>query len=425
MLKRLAMGVVAALLSACGSDNAKPGSGTGIDTSPGAGASLTVDADRDALVRAADFGLALQAQLIEAEPGSTVLLPAGVFHLTDGLSLDVDGVTIQGAGADKTILDFSGQAGAGEGLLVTSDDVTMAGFTIRETKGDGIKSKGADRVIYRDLTVEWLGEPDESNGAYGVYPVESTDVLVERVIVRGASDAGIYVGQSDNIIVRDSSVEYNVAGIEIENSTNADVYGNNITRNTGGLLVFDLPDLPKAGGHSTRLFDNNIYGNNTRNFAPPGSIVAGVPSGTGILIMANDRVEIFGNTLADNRSAHILLTAYQDEFSDERYNPLPRNVLITGNSYEDGGYEPQGEMALLAVFVGGSLPDVVWDGVNRWGEREAVDVNMVIDEPAEIGFVSFGLGLSPVDPTRLSPSYERPEGTGLERLPKIVLPHDK
>ena len=426
MLKRLAMGVAAAaLLSACGSDDAKPGGDLQIDTPPSADASLSADADRDALSQAADFGLALQAQLIEAEPGSTVLLPEGVFHLVDGLSLDVDGVTLQGAGAGMTVLDFSGQVGAGEGLLVTSDDVTMAGFTIRETKGDGIKSKGADRIIYRDLTVEWLGEPDESNGAYGVYPVESTDVLVERVTVRGASDAGIYVGQSDNIIVRDSSVEYNVAGIEIENSTNADVYGNIVTRNTGGLLVFDLPDLPKTGGHSTRLFDNKIYGNNTRNFAPPGNIVAGVPSGTGILIMANDKVEVFDNTLADNRSAHILLSAYQDTFSDERYNPLRRNVLVTGNSYEDGGYEPQGEMALLAVFIGGSLPDVVWDGVNRWGEREAVDVNMVIDEPAEIGFVSFGLGLSPVDPTKLSPSYERPAGTGLERLPKIVLSHDK
>ena len=432
MFKRFAMGVAAvALLSACGggetnnSGDSAPSIEAKTSTPDATGAPLTVDAKRDALGRAGDFGVALQMQLIEAEPGTTILLPEGVFNLVDGLSLDVDGVTLQGAGADKTILDFSGQTGAGEGLLVTSDDVTMSGFTIRETKGDGIKSKGADRITYRDLTVEWLGEPDEANGAYGVYPVESTDVLVEGVTVRGASDAGIYVGQSDNIIVRGSLVEYNVAGIEIENSTNADVYDNTVTKNTGGLLVFDLPDLPKVGGHSTRLFNNNIFDNNTRNFAPPGNIVAGVPSGSGILIMANDKVEIFGNTLADNRTTHILLSAYQDAFSDDRYNPLPRNILVTGNSYDNGGYEPQGDLALLAAFMGGKLPDIVWDGVDRWAEMEAADVNMVVDEPSEVGFVSLGLGVSPIDPTKLSPNEDRPGGTALERLPKIVLSHDK
>lgn len=34
-----------------------------------------------------------------------------------------------------------------------------------------------------------------------------------------------------------------MAGIEIENSLNAEVYENEATENTGGILVFDLPDL--------------------------------------------------------------------------------------------------------------------------------------------------------------------------------------
>jgi len=37
----------------------------------------------------------------------------------------------------------------------------------------------------------------------------------------------------------------NVAGIEIENCTDADVYENISTNNTGGVLVFDLPDFAK------------------------------------------------------------------------------------------------------------------------------------------------------------------------------------
>src|SRR3546814_8598283 len=82
------------------------------------------------------------------------------------------------------------------------------------TKGDGIKSKGADRIVYHKLRVEWTAGPKATNGAYGIYPVESTDVLIDSVYVRGASDAGIYVGQSKNIVVRDSVATENVAGID-------------------------------------------------------------------------------------------------------------------------------------------------------------------------------------------------------------------
>ena len=405
MLKNVSFGVAAvALLTACGQAS---------DTAP-------VVEDAAAVLDA----VALQTMLIEAEDGAVIELPAGTIELVDGLSLDVDGVTLKGAGQETTILDFSGQTGAGEGLLVTSDDVTLEGFSIRDTKGDGIKSKGADRIIYRDLTVEWSGEPDEDNGAYGVYPVESTDVLVERVTVRGASDAGIYVGQSDNIIVRDSLAEYNVAGIEIENSTNADVYGNTVTKNAGGLLVFDLPDLPKVGGHSTRLYDNDIFDNNTRNFAPPGNIVASVPSGTGIIVQANDNVRIFDNRLKDNRTAHVLLVAYSPDFEDERYNPLVRNTLVRGNTYENGGYEPQGDLTLLAMAMGGTLPDIVVDGVDRWGDGAPMDLNLQIQEDESVTFVDLGLGSYPLNPANLSPSSERPEGgLPLKELSAVKLSH--
>lgn len=372
-----------------------------------------------------DFATNLQTALIEAEPGSTVQLPEGHFQLETGLSLDVDGVTLVGAGQDKTILDFSGQTGAGEGLLVTSDDVTLAGFSIRDTKGDGIKSKGADRIIYRDLTVEWSGEPDESNGAYGVYPVESQDVLVENVTVRGASDAGIYVGQSNNIIVRNSLAEYNVAGIEIENSMHADVYGNTARHNTGGILVFDLPDLPQTGGHSTRVFDNQIIDNNTRNFAPAGNIVAGVPSGTGVLVMANRNVHVFSNTFANNRSAHVLLTAYTEPFSDESYNPIVRDVVIGGNAYSGGGDDPQGILKPVSLAVGGQLPEIVVDGVVAWEGGSVPATNIAIEEDESVGFLDLGIGRYPLDPANIAPSTQRPSAQPVDQPAPVTLPQDK
>ncbi|MCB9962119.1 MAG: right-handed parallel beta-helix repeat-containing protein [Hyphomonas sp.] len=371
-----------------------------------------------------DFASNLQLALINAKPGDKIVMPEGIFAFTTGVSLDVDGVTLSGAGQDKTILDFAGQTGAGEGLLVTSDDVTLSDFTVRDTKGDGIKSKDADRITYQYITVEWSGEPKETNGSYGVYPVESKDVLVQNVTVRGASDAGIYVGQSENIIVRNSVAEYNVAGIEIENSSNADVYGNIARNNAGGILVFDLPDLPITGGHSTRVYDNEIIGNNTKNFAPVGNIVANVPSGTGLLVMANKDIWVTGNKFADNQSVHAMLTAYTMPFTDERYNPLPRDITLSGNTYEGGLNNPQGFVLPIAEALGGQFPDIATDGVTRWNGGPDQTVNLVIDETPDVGFVNLGLGEYPLDPANLKPSMDRPAGTPVPERAAVVLPQD-
>lgn len=318
----------------------------------------------------------VQTALLDAKPGDVVALGAGRFEFTDGLSLDVDDVTVTGAGQDKTILSFKGQKGAGEGLLVTSDRVAVRDLTVQDTKGDGIKSKGSDQISFLSLTVEWTGGPKETNGAYGVYPVSSTNVLIDRVTVRGASDAGIYVGQSKNIIVKNSRAEFNVAGIEIENSMNADVFDNVTTRNTGGILVFDLPNLPQMGGHSTRLFRNQVVDNDTPNFAPKGNIVANVPVGTGVMLMANKNVHVFENRIDGNQTAAVMLVAYVQAFDDKTYNPLPRDIVVRDNQMGRNGFKPGfdgGEM--LAKAFGGALPPIMWDGVvTHPASSEAVKV---------------------------------------------------
>jgi parallel beta-helix repeat protein len=308
----------------------------------------------------------LQEALILAAPGDVIALGEGRFTLTDGLSLDVDGVTVLGEGMDKTVLDFTGQQGAGEGLLVTSDNVTLRGFAIENPKGDGIKSKGADMIVYDSIRVEWTGGPKATNGAYGIYPVESRGVLVQRSKVVGASDAGIYVGQSRDITVRGNLVEFNVAGIEIENSRGALVEDNIATRNTGGLLVFDLPGLPVMNGGDVILRKNVVKDNDTPNFAPPGNIVASVRRGTGILVMANDGVLIEDNAMEGNATAHVMVIAYTQPFEDPRYNPHARNVIVARNAFGRGGDDPQleGKEMLLAAF-GGALPPVLWDGLSE------------------------------------------------------------
>ncbi|WP_114520354.1 parallel beta-helix domain-containing protein [Altererythrobacter sp. ZODW24] len=314
----------------------------------------------------ADAQERLQEALILAEPGDEIVLGAGYFTLTDGLSLDVDSVTLRGAGMDKTVLDFTKQIGAGEGLLVTSDFVTLRDFAMENPKGDGIKSKGADAIVYYRIRVEWTNGPSSENGAYAIYPVESTGVLVDGVKVSGASDAGIYVGQSKDITVRNSIAEANVAGIEIENSRNAVVEGNIATRNTGGILVFDLPNLPVMGGGNVVVRNNLVVGNDEPNFAPPGNIVGGVLKGTGVLIMANDGVWIHDNVLTDNSTSDVMVVTYPQPYDDDTYNPYARNVVIGKNTYARSGMDPQfeGREMLLAAF-GGALPPVLWDGLSE------------------------------------------------------------
>jgi len=306
----------------------------------------------------------LQEALILAEPGDEIVLEAGHYILTDGLSLDVDGVTLRGAGMDGTVLDFTSQEGSGEGLLVTSDNVTLRDFALENPQGDGIKSKGADNIVYYRIRVTWTNGPDPDNGAYGIYPVESTGVLVDGAKVTGASDAGIYVGQSNRITVRNSIAEANVAGIEIENSRNALVEHNIATRNTGGILVFDLPGLPVMGGGNVIVANNLVVANDTANFAPPGNIVAGVRRGTGIMVMANDGVLIENNIIDENPTAPVMVIAYTLPFEDERYEPLARNVVVGSNLYGRGGDDPQLDGAeMLVEAFGGSLPPVMWDGL--------------------------------------------------------------
>ena len=309
----------------------------------------------------------IQEALILAEPGDIIRLSAGVFTLEDSLSLDVAGVQIEGEGMSQTILDFSNQLSGAQGLSVTSDNVTLQDFAIQNAKGDAIKVKGVTNIKFLRVKTEWTNGPSPDNGAYGLYPVESKNVLIDGCVAIGASDAGIYVGQSQNIIVRNSRAEFNVAGIEIENSYFADVYNNIATNNTGGILVFDLPGLPQQGGHHVRVFKNRSVGNNTDNFAPEGNIVGEVPRGTGIIIQANSDVEIFDNEIGENDTVNIAVVTYGNDTDDQAYYPHPKSVQIHGNKFGPTGYNPdtsKGELAqILFDLSGGNMPDIFWDGL--------------------------------------------------------------
>lgn len=309
----------------------------------------------------------IQEALILANPGDIVHISEGFYKLEDSLSIDIDNLTLQGDGINKTILSFKDQMSGAQGLSVTSDGVTLQDFAVEDAKGDAIKVKGVHGISFIRVRTEWTNGPDELNGAYGLYPVESKNVLIDSCVAIGASDAGIYVGQSENIIVKNSRAEFNVAGIEIENSYYADVFDNHAENNTGGILVFDLPDIPQQGGHHVRVFRNKSINNNTDNFAPEGNIVGEVPRGTGIIIQANSHVEIFENDIGGNDTVNIAIVTYGYETEDENYYPHPRAIQIHNNRFTKSGNNPDletGELAkILYELSDKNMPDIFWDGI--------------------------------------------------------------
>ncbi len=339
----------------------------------------------------AEFARKLQGELLDAKPGSVIEIPSGHYHLDRGLSLRVNGVTIHGAGMEQTILSFRNQTSGPEGLLAQASDFTIEGLTIEDTQGDALKVNSGENITIRDVRVRWTDGPKTSNGAYGLYPVKTKNVLIENSQSFGAADAGIYVGQSRDVVVRGCRVEQNVAGIEIENTINADVHDNVATGNTGGILVFNMPNLSQPG-HSTRVFHNKVDANNLGNFGAEGTAVASVPAGSGVVINSNSLVEIFDNDITNNVTANVIISSYFSTgyFSKSgvqpNYDPYPRGIYVHDNRFKGGGNSPDGiDMKVLksAMFgVNGHFPDVLWDGYVDPARADVAQERLCVDATA-------------------------------------------
>jgi len=385
----------------------------------------------------------LQSQLIMAKPGDTIFLEPGYFWFTRSLLIEgKSNVVIKGAGIDKTILSFKGQEEGAEGIKIANcRDIELTGFTVEDAKGDNIKVSDTDGIYFKSVKTYWTGGAKETNGAYGLYPVLCKNVLIEECIAARASDAGIYVGQSDSVIIRRNIVYENVAGIESENSNFVDIYDNHAYNNTGGILVFDLPGLTQYGSH-TRVFNNLVERNNHRNFAPKGNIVGMVPPGTGVMLLATRAIEIFNNQILNNRTTGIALASYElvlamddgeagggdDGLSiqthnnnyalDTLYNPYIHQVFIRNNEFQNKYLFPTmksdfGKLLLLKSTF--KTPHILFDGFSD--VKLAEGKQLCIDQDPKIQFLNIN---APNDLKNMSRDVQV-YNCRLESLSEIVL----
>ena len=339
----------------------------------------------------------LQTKFILAENNSVIELDTGDYIFSKSLILEgKENVTIRGRGISKTVLSFKDQKDGAEGIRIANcKNITLEDFSIEDAAGDNIKVTDTDGITFRKIKSAWTGIVNEKNGAYGLYPVLCRNVLVEECEVLGASDAGIYVGQSHDVIIRKNLAYWNVAGIESENSVDVKIYGNRAFENTGGILVFDLPGLTMTG-ENIEVYSNEVYKNNLRNFAPPGNIVGIVPPGTGMLILATRKVDVHDNQIKDNKTIGIGIISYElvdiiserpeDPSSgdsgrsgqgvdrkyeqDLKYDPYPGEILIYENHFSSRYLIPDLRNPFGKIFLwkfGLKPPQIAWDGIKPEG----------------------------------------------------------
>ena len=166
-----------------------------------------------------------------AKEGAKVVLGDILDH--EGMKVEAD-INKAGGSAKYVHLDVTNEADWAAAVRVVVDMygkldilINYAGIVLRKSiedaSGDNIKSSNTEGIIFNNIKSGWTGRVNEENGAYAIYPVLSKNVIIEKCEAFGASDAGIYVGQSENVIIRDNKTYWNVAGIESENSSNVEI----------------------------------------------------------------------------------------------------------------------------------------------------------------------------------------------------------
>lgn len=317
---------------------------------------LTVlgEASPTATVHQVKPGMLIMDAVKAAKSGDIIQVFPGDYIET--VYIDKDNIRLSGVIIDGKRPRLYGEDRLNDAILYSGNNILIENFLITKYKGNGIMGQAGNNFEIRNNIID-------DTGVYGIFPQLGDNGIVEDNIVSGIEDAGIYVGMSDHIHVTNNEVFDSVAGIEIENSRHAVVENNFVHGNTGGILAFVTPGLPIKTTHDVIIRNNWIRGNNTKNFGAPGSTVSGIPAGTGILIMAADKVIVEGNLIVDNKTAGIIVTDHANAPNitmDPESDPNSDEISLLNNTMYHNGYDtiPEAKVLLGAELKQGE-PDIV------------------------------------------------------------------
>jgi parallel beta-helix repeat protein len=300
---------------------------------------------------------ALQAAVTAASDGDKLLIASGTYE--EEVVANKNNFSLVGCGGatdDRPRVIPPAPEVSGTGI--DSNAVTNILYQSLRVDGqdnNGIRTTNSTGVTYRDI----VGDGNLQS-AYAIFPRTCNNVVIELCKTTRSNDSPLYVGQSSTILVRWNDARESVAAIEIENSGNARVYGNYATGNTGGMLVFKDGSLPVQLAQCHEVHHNVLENNNTPNFGS--GTVAGVPRGTGLLIVSADSTLYHHNILRGNESFGLALTdaAFGGLPIPAEQNPENNYIYdnwVTGNAgFPDETILPPGVSGDFLAIAISSLP---------------------------------------------------------------------
>ena len=338
----------------------------------------------DPVTHVVEPGHNLQIVIDQAEPGDTVVISPGVYGET--LRIETDALTLRGQleAGQRPVLNGMGRLQ--RGLVACADGFTLEGIELRDFTETGVLIQGVDRATLRDVFANQTGN-------YGLMILSSQQVTIEGSAASGASASGIVVSQSRDVTVKGSEAFANVAGLEVHNSANVLLEQNHAHDNSVGILVAVLPDQEVKESSSIVVRDNRVSDNDLESFAEEGQLAAGLPAGTGILLLGADRTEVTGNEVVGNRSSGVAVMGLRQFLPDRPTFDVgtePQDNWIHANTYQDNGDDPAAALGLAG------LPgaDLFWDTAgadNLWSESSATRFPQPLPGPQLPEFVRRGL----------------------------------
>ncbi len=211
------------------------------------------------------------ARLVDlAEPGSTVVVPAGVYEgeLVIGKSIVLDGrglVTIDGLGE-------------GSGVEITVGEVTLRGFTIRNSGSTVDQEPAGVRAFAGPVVIE---ENRFENVYFGIDLRPAADSIIRKNVVIGKELAlgrrgdGIRLWWSHNSVIEDNRIDA-VRDIVFWYSEDLSVSRNHVTNSRYGLHFMY--------SHNTTLKENELVSNSV-----------------GIYLMYSNNIHLIRNLIVNNR----------------------------------------------------------------------------------------------------------------------------
>jgi parallel beta-helix repeat protein len=235
---------------------------------------------------------------------------------------------------------------------------SISGFTVRGFAVHGVHLACVNGFSINDNRAE-------GNGVYGLFPVVSRHgVMTGNTVTDTNSDAAIYVGQSDDVLIAGNLVHDNLLGIEVENSRHCAVIGNEARDNTLGLFVDILPFLERKTQEATLVTFNSVHDNNRPNTASPDDILGVLPSGLGVLMAGGHGTTVIANDVRNNGFTGIAVSSLclglalqGNDCSGLDIDPDPVNNRIIGNKVLNNGTVPQPN-----PFFDALRADLIWDG---------------------------------------------------------------